>query len=83
MNSDEIIKISDVEEIKHEVLKNAPGHIRLLLDPLFYATNAIWAIKDDLSRVKSPARRAKLESRLAEWEKTVQVLKEGADKSNT
>ena len=57
-----------------KVLGKAPGSIKLLVDPASYASGAIACIEDQLLGVKSPKRKTKLEARLSQWKKTLDIL---------
>ena len=64
------------EKNKDKILENASSHVKLLMDPENYARGAIETIKSQLLGVKSVSRRAKLEAKLAEWEKVLAVASE-------
>ena len=64
------------DSARKEVLTRARGHIKLLVDPKLYAEGAVECITRQLETVRSPKRRAKLESKLKVWTETLRVLNE-------
>jgi hypothetical protein len=64
------------EKNRKLVYEKLSSKMRLLVDPERYATEAIVVIEDQLTRVKSPKRKAKLENKLSQWKKTIEVLNE-------
>lgn len=55
----------------------------LLLNPEEYARRAIAALETQLGTAISPKRKVRLESRLAQWKKTLQILGEINDKEES
>lgn len=55
------------------------GHLDLLSDPEEYARRAIQIITQQLQTAKSPSRVAKLNSKLHEWQRVLQILGEKDD----
>jgi hypothetical protein len=54
-----------------------------LLNPEEYARRAIAALETQLSTAISPKRKMRLESRLAQWKKTLQIFCETNDQKAT
>lgn len=74
-----LIKVSEIPSIREEVLRRAPGRLKLLLDPLYYAQGAVANLEEQLTKVKAPKRRAKLEYKIGYWKKCIEVLTEQAN----
>lgn len=57
-----------------ETYSRVPGSVRLIAAPLDYAKAAFLEISRQLKTVKSPKRKRKLEAKLLEWHKFMQVF---------
>lgn len=61
---------------KKSILKSAPNHMYLLVDPEGYAKGAIEELERQLLTVKSSSRKNKIENKINQWKLSLKVLSE-------